>query len=286
MKKSLVVLLAACILLLAACAGLAVSDPVPLAELPEAVPAETAYEEPEYGVTPFTSGDQIKSEDGEEQVLALYNYQIVLLELRNGEEVSPEDAEAAERTVEAFNGKMRSVLAELVEQGKAMGEDAREAYKEFGAPAEEYEDGAAVSAEFCGCVVSLCLERGSYTGGAHPNRYTVGYLFDLRSCQFIDPTQIAEDPETFRTGAAAVLLEQAEDHPERASFWEDYAEVIARWNEGTVLFDGEGMQVVYSPYELGPYAIGEVVFRLDWEELSPLIGESGMELLGEQQAFK
>lgn len=280
MKRELAAFLMGCVLLLAACAGLAASDPVPETDLPEAAPAETAYEEPEYGVVPFTAGDQIKSEDEEERSLALYNYQIVLLELRNEDKVSPEDAEAAGRAVEVFNGKMRSVLAELVEQGKAMGEDARELYEAYGAPGEEYEDGAAVSVEFCGSVVSLCLDRSSYTGGAHPNRYAVSYLFDLPAGRFIDPTQVAEDAAAFRTGAAELLLAQAEAHPDRESFWEDHAELITRWYEGTVLFDGEGMRVVYSPYELGPYAIGEVTFRLTWEELEPLVGPEGMERLG------
>lgn len=280
MRRELAALLTGCMFLLAACAGLAASDPVSLMDQPEGRPVEEVYEQPEYTAAPFTSGNQIRSEDQEQKVLALYNYQIVLLGLDNPDKVSPKDGETAERNIEVFNSRMRSVLAELVEQGKAMADDAADAYGAYGAQTEEYEDDADMSADFCGDVVSICLNRSSYTGGAHPNRYAVGYLFDLKAGQFIDPTQIAGDPEVFRTGAAELLLEKAEAHEARESFWQDYADIIGHWSEGTVLFDQEGMRVIYSPYELGPYAMGDVEFRLSWEELEPLVGPEGMMRLG------
>ena len=46
-------------------------------------------------------------------------------------------------------------------------------------------------------------------------------------------------------------------------------------------FTGEGMEVLYSPYGLGPYVIGEVELSLSWEALEPLIGPSGMARLGQ-----
>lgn len=283
MKKELTVFFVGCTLLLAACAGLAVSDPVPMSVQPEETSIEATYEEPEYGIVPFTSGNQIRPENEEEGVLALYNYQIVLLELRNADKVSPADAEAAERNIEVFNGKMRSVLEELVEQGTTIGKDAREVYREYGALPTEYEDDAAMRADFCGSIVSLCLDRSSYTGGAHPNTYTVSYLFDLEAGQFIDITQLAEDPEAFRAGAAELLVEKAEQHAERACFWEDCDSVIARWNEAGLAFDGQGLTVIFSPYELAPYASGEITFHLSWEELEPLLGPGGMERLGQTE---
>ena len=281
MKKNWLALLAACTLALSGCAGMAISDPAPLAETALSMSAPEAaeeYEEPEYEIIPFSSGSQVRAED--ETVAAVYNYQTVLLNLHNEEALSPEDGEAARRNMEAFNSKMRAVLGELMEQGGAFGEDALAAYEEFGSLSAEYEDDADMGAEFCGDIVSVILHRVSYTGGAHPNRYAASYLFDLASGQFIDPTQIAEDPEAFRAGAAELLLEKADAHPERDAFWQDYADVIARWNEGTVRFDGEGMHVIYSPYGLGPYVLGEVELSLGWEELEPLIGASGMERLG------
>lgn len=281
MKKNLLALLAACTVALSGCAGMAISDPVPLAETARSMPAPEAaeeFEEPEYEVVPLSSSSQVRTED--ETVVAIYNYQTILLNLHNEGAVSPEDEASAQRNMEAFNSKMRAVLGELTEQGGAFGEDALTAYEEFGPLSAAYEDDADMGAEFCGDIISVILHRVSYTGGAHPNRYAASYLFDLASGQFIDPTQIAEDPEAFRAGAAELLLEKADAHPERDAFWQDYADVIAHWNEGTVQFDGEGMHVIYSPYGLGPYVLGDVELSLTWEELEPLIGSSGMERLG------
>ena len=56
-------------------------------------------------------------------------------------------------------------------------------------------------------VVRLLEVRGrEMILGAHPNRYTSSFLFDLESGQFINPIQIAENPESFRTGAADLIL--------------------------------------------------------------------------------
>ena len=78
------------------------------------------------------------------------------------------------------------------------------------------------------------------------------------------------------------LLEKAQEQDEdvRAGFYPEYADVISRWYEGTVLFDSEGMTVVYSPYELGPYALGTVELKVGYDELTELLGPGGLERLG------
>lgn len=283
MQQRLIILLAACILLLAACAGLAASDPVPAADQPEEPEAAEAYEAPEYEIVPFVFGNQVCSEDEAQEVIACFNYQTILLAVHNQEAISPEASDIAERNIEVFNSKMRAVNEDLAEQEAVIAAAAAETYQELGPLSWEYEDNAEMNAVFCGDIVSACLYRGSYTGGAHPNQYAVSYMFDLEAGQFIDPIQLADDPEAFRTGAAALLLEKADAHePQEGNFWEDYAEVIARWNEGTVQFTEEGMRVIYSPYELGPYSMGEIELLLAWDELGPLVGPGGMERLGRE----
>jgi len=82
-------------------------------------------------------------------------------------------------------------------------------------------------------------------------------------------------------GSRSTVVEKAEALEEyQPGYWSDYADIIARWNEGTVLFDEEGMLAVYSPYLLGPYAMGEVELRLGYDELAELIGPGGLERLG------
>ena len=153
-----------------------------------------------------------------------------------------------------------------------MGEDAAELY-EAGGLAEPYYDETCAGFYQAGQVISVRLDNSSYTGGAPPNSYTASQNFDLGTGQFIDPAQAADDPESFRAGAAELLLEKAEALESRAEFWTDYAEIIARWNEAAVHFTGEGMTVCYSPYELAPYSAGEVELALTWDQLRPLLGE-------------
>ena len=47
-----------------------------------------------------------------------------------------------------------------------------------------------------------------------------------------------------------------------------------------MLFDQEGILVVFSHYVLGPYAMGTVELRLDYEQLAELVGAGGMARLG------
>lgn len=270
MEKRMIALLAACIVLLAACAGLAAADPMSEAE----AQAAAEYEEPVYQFEQTMAQEEYPAGDG--LVGARYSCQLLMLSVPNLDALSPEDGEAAARCMENFNNKMHSLMISAVGAGQTMDELS----EGIDSAAETYYDETEAGYFLTGQIVSVRVDNVSYTGGAHPNRYAVSYLFDLEAGQFIDPLQVADDPESFLTGAAALLQEKAEEHPAFESFWQDYPELIARWNEGTILFDGEGMRAVYSPYVIAPYGMGDVELTLTWEELAPLIGESGMERLG------
>ena len=239
----------------------------------------TPAPQPLYQWETMTAQNQFAAEDGTE--LMYYSYQLLTLSVANLEELRSGEAAEAERNVENFNSKMTALLEKAMEVGRVMQEDAAQLYKESGTAGLPFYDETSASCCRTGDLLSVRVSGGSYAGGAHPSRCDSGYLFDLRSGQFIDPTQIADKPEEFRTGAAALLLEKAEALEEyQPGYWSDYADIIARWNEGTVLFDEEGMLAVYSPYLLGPYAMGEVELRLGYDELAELIGPGGLERLG------
>ena len=242
----------------------------------ESLPA--ADVKPAYQWDTMTARNRYAAEDGTE--LMYYSYQLVTLSVSNLEELSREEAETAQRSVENFNSKMTALMDESVEVGQVMMEDAAQLYGQQGTAGIPFYDETSASCWQTGGILNVRVSGSSYAGGAHPNRCDVSYLFDLHSGQFIDPTQIADKPEAFRSGAAALLVEKAEDLECRSEYWSDYAGIIDHWNEGTVLFDGEGMLVVYSPYLLGPYSMGEVELRLSNAELAGLIGPGGLERLG------
>lgn len=286
MNRKIVVLLVICLCLLAACATLDkggnILSPPPE---PDTTP-ESEYEKPVYQLEPsYLADKQYYANGNSGDELAHYTYQLDALSITNLEQVSPEDAEAAQRNIAAFNNKMSGLLDDLVAFGKAMGDDAATLYVQestvftYGG----FYDETTSACYQAGDVVSVRLDTSSYAGGAHPNYYTSGYLFDLRTGQFIDATQLAEDPEAFRSGVAELLVEKADAiEDNRDGYWPDYTDILSRWNEGAVLFDGEGMLVVYSPYDIGPYAMGMVELRLSYDELAEVIGQSGAEHLGIQ----
>lgn len=250
------------------------TSPAPAVQ--DAPPAADAS--PVYQWDTMTARNQYTADDGTE--LMYYSYQLVTLSVPNLEELPAKAAETARRNIENFNTKMTALMDESVEVGQVMMEDAAQFYGEQGTAGVPFYDETSASCWQTGGILNVRVSGSSYAGGAHPNRCDVSYLFDLRSGQFIDPTQIADKPEAFRVGAAALLTERAEALDCRSQFWSDYAGIIARWDEGTVLFDEEGMLVVYSPYLLGPYSMGEVELRLTYGELAELAGPGALERLG------
>lgn len=263
MKKLFAGLLALCIL--TACSG----------ERAE----ESRYEEPVYALTPQEYQERFTGEDGRE--LARCTHQLLELSVTNGEALTREDREEAERNVAAFNRKMVQRKEAAMESCRELGRMAEED-QAVSETAPAYYDETAASGWQVGRLISVRLDNSAFTGGAHPNSYTAGYLFDLDTGSFIGPGQVADDPAAFIEAVAALLTEKAEEQPEelRSGYWPNYRDILANWNQGTVLFDGRGLTAVFSPYELGPYALGSVELTVSYEELKPLLGPGGLAKLG------
>ena len=215
--------LALCFCLLAACAGMEGGRPaVPVQ--PETPPPETPPVEPEYQLDAATAENTFTAEDGTE--VAHYTYTLLTLAVVNGEELPREIAEAVERNVDLFNETMAVLMEKSSETGRIMGEDALSGYTVWDRNSIYYYDETSARGELLGEIVSVRLDNQCFTGGAHPNRYVSSFLFDLRAGQFINPIQIADTPEAFRTGAAAVLLEKLEERGDiLGSCWPEYAEI-------------------------------------------------------------
>ena len=235
--------------------------------------------EPEYELTPLVEEKTYTAEDG--TVLAECACTLLELSVSNPEELSEDAAQQAQQTAENFNERMKKRLQEAAAFGEELGNMARGVYED-GHLDYAYRNEIRMSARLQGRIYSIRVSSSGYTGGAHPNSYTDSYLFDLKLGQFIDPAQVADDPVAFQKGAAELLLEKAgeQDEEVRAGYYPEYAEVITNWYEGTVLFDSAGMTVVYSPYELGPYALGTVELQVGYDELAELLGPGGLARLG------
>lgn len=257
------------ILLLAACSASGAETIEPAAE----------YETPRYRFEDLSAQESFEREDGTQA--ASYSYQLFTLAADNLEAVSPEDREIAERNVENFNARAHEVLEDAVAYGRGLPEIAEETGGPEFWPAA-FCDETRAQGYVGGEIVSVRTDTCGYAGGAHGYSYTTGYTFDLSTGQFIDPVQLADDPAAFQEAAAEALTAAADGlSPERrALYWDNYREIIQEWNNGAVYFSQEGMTVIFSAYELGPYVLGPVELTLDWEALSELMGPGGMERLG------
>lgn len=279
MKRWKAVLLAALLCLAAACGSvgdnhLSLSQSAVKNTL--LLPPDT---EPAYQINPVD--EEVTYTAGDGRILANTSYQVLKLSVSNLEELSEVGAEKALQTTENFNQRMDNRLNSASAYGLELKEMAEDAYA-AGFFDNAYSDTVRAEAALQGRLYSIRFTSSSYSGGAHPNSYTDSYLFDLDMGQYIDPAQVADDPVAFQAGAAKLLLEKAREQDEdvRAGYYPEYADVISRWYDGTVLFDSEGMTVVFSPYELGPYAMGTVELKLSYEEIQDLLGPGGMARLG------
>lgn len=139
-------------------------------------------------------------------------------------------------------------------------------------------------------MVSVAGSYYSYTGGAHPNTWQLGWNFDLEAGAFFGPEELGEDSAAFQEIIHQELIRQAKTTalengmaPEEF-FWEDYQEILANWIGYAVFFDETGMTVTFSPYELACYAAGPQVFTVTYEWLQPHLSERGREILGLTEA--
>ena len=128
------------------------------------------------------------------------------------------------------------------------------------------------------------LYYSSIDGAAHPNTWLLSWNFDLETGAYFDPDMLAENTE-FQNAVTAEIIRQAgearaDGTVPAESYWEDYREIAANWGTAAVSFDQEGMTVAFSPYELGPYVLGEQAFRIPYDYLEPYLSAHGQRLLG------
>lgn len=123
----------------------------------------------------------------------------------------------------------------------------------------------------------------TYTGGAHPNTYHMGWNFDLETGTFLDVKMLGEDDGLQKAVAEEIL--RCAGQPQDGwvpieGYWEDHETIIADWSSYAVSFNEEGMTVIFSPYELAPYAAGAQEFHFTYEFLEPYLSAEGKLLLG------
>lgn len=238
-----------------------------------------------------TYAETVRDEDG--TVLAECSYDLPVMQalLEDGspvkEAASPEQ-ERALAAANAFNARFtpwKSNPQELAESAK---ED-RAFRNESGLEPVSYTDDLACTVYQTETLVSVSGTYSTYTGGAHPNHILMSWNFDVEAGEFFEP-EILDEGGALRDYVQLALVRQAQEPDAKLGtapksfYWEDYTDILEDWPSYAVSFDGEGMTVGFSPYELASYAAGPQVFRLSYEELLPHLGPHGRALLGLEDA--
>lgn len=262
---------------LVGCAGETLSN---VKNAPAAVPGVVLSVELE------TYEDTVRDEDG--TVLAECSYELPVMSVLQGdgsplEEAGSPEQEAALAAAETFNarfGQWKSNAQTLAESAK---ED--QAFRnEAGLESVAYTDDLRCTVYQTDHLVSVSGLYYTYTGGAHPNSILMSWNFDVEAGEFFEP-EILDEGKDLREFVQQALVRQARQTAAENNmavgeyFWEDYSDTLGEWSSYAVSFDGEGMTVGFSPYELAAYAAGAQVFRLSYEELYPHLGEHGRTLL-------
>lgn len=227
--------------------------------------------EPPYSFVTETTADKYSDDEG--KLIASYSYSIVRMKTAEGAD------ERVQTMADTFNAEMDALLSRCLESGEELGDWA--IYDPIVAEGATYTDEVNVSWEQVGDFLSIGYSGYYWAGGAHGISNCYSYLFDLERGLYIDPVEIADDPELFRSTVTDLILDELDSNPDYVGgFFEDYAATTAKWNEFCVLLGAEEMTVVFAPYVLGPYAMGEVEVSIGYDEIRSILGEGGIERLG------
>jgi hypothetical protein len=115
-------------------------------------------------------------------------------------------------------------------------------------------------------LISLSVAHHSYTGGANPDRYILYRNYSLPEFKLLELKDVIKDPEKvlpiaeeiFRANFKIPIGVTYTDH----GYW--FENDVFYLPENFVL-SSTGILFRFNPYEIGPYAIGELEFKLPYE---------------------
>lgn len=117
-------------------------------------------------------------------------------------------------------------------------------------------------------VLSLEITSYSDTGGAHGNYGSVGRNYDLKTGELIGLDDLSEDSAAFHATILDYMVNLAETPSYKERLFEPTKADLdsALFNGESWFFTQSGVSLFSNPYALGPYASGEIYFRLPYEK--------------------
>lgn len=119
--------------------------------------------------------------------------------------------------------------------------------------------------------VYLTRAAYDYSGGAHGNYLNNNYLFSKETGEQLFLADVINDFSKFKVLAEKNFRIQNEIPPKVSL--EDYGFWFEKGFEPSqnFYFSEKGMEFVYNPYEIGPYALGQVTFTIPKKDILPFL---------------
>jgi len=126
-------------------------------------------------------------------------------------------------------------------------------------------------------IISLVETFQEYSGGAHGNYGYSGLNFDSRTGQMLVLSDILKDEEGFRQKAQEYIIDSLKEKYGDGLF-EDYETTVKEmWDREdgpTWYLNAAGVTFVFSPYEVGPYAMGKAQVTLPYGEFAEYLSDA------------
>ncbi|MCR5344680.1 MAG: DUF3298 and DUF4163 domain-containing protein [Lachnospiraceae bacterium] len=122
-------------------------------------------------------------------------------------------------------------------------------------------------------VVSIEQSYEAYLGGAHGQYATLPDNFDTKTGESINFTDVVTDVDKAYERISAIIKEKYADSLD--IFLSDLTFTEYKNNEFPQLFmiDYDGITVIYNPYDIAPYSVGQITVKLSYEDNKDILNE-------------
>ncbi|HTQ34643.1 MAG TPA: lysozyme inhibitor LprI family protein [Stellaceae bacterium] len=122
-------------------------------------------------------------------------------------------------------------------------------------------------------LASVAFQFGAYAGGAHPNNWRVGLLWDPANDRPVVLGDFLVDPDKAVTAISALCKAQGEKQEWGLFDDADFAAVVKDVKSWSI--DKEGVTIMFDPYSVAPYVAGPHDCRLSYADLKEWLKPGG-----------
>ena len=191
--------------------------------------------------------------------------------------------EEMQTVADAFNRGSWGYMLEL-DSAYELGVSALEQYNGTDAAYRQYFSPYSDITEICstyehGELLDVQIFHSVYWGGAHGAEDFRNFHFDLKTGEFFELSDLTDTPEKLRSAIAGDIIDGIFERGEERAYFDGFAQTIKEREEYNVSFGEDGISVIFSEYEIAPYASGMPEFSVPYEKIARFLNERGRRLL-------